>query len=67
MWSYFGLVTSGDSSIRTAMKNGKLGRVAVVDQEISGGLGIYRFCTIAYGPYGDLGPPPEEESLKPSR
>ena len=60
MWSYFGLVTVGDASIRAAMKSGKLGRVAVVDTETQGALGIFRVCTIAYGPFGDVGPPDEK-------
>lgn len=58
-WQFLGLVSTGDASIRTAMKNGRLGRVAVVDQETTGVLGIYKVCTVVYGPYGDLGPPDE--------
>lgn len=61
MWSLFGLISVGDASIRTAMRNGKLGRVAVIDQETYGVFGVFKICTIVYGPYGDLGPPDEEK------
>lgn len=63
-WQFLGLVSNGDASIRTAMKNGRLGRVAVVDQETTGVLGIYKVCTVVYGPYGDLGPPDEAIKTK---
>lgn len=56
-WQLLGLVTTGDASIRTAMRSGRLGRVAVIDEETTGVLGIYKICTLVYGPYGDLGPP----------
>jgi hypothetical protein len=62
-WQFLGVVSAGDASIRTAMKNGRLGRVAVVDQEITGILGIYKVCTVVYGPYGDLGPPDEAAKI----
>ncbi len=58
-WQILGLVSAGDASIRTAMRNARLGRVAVVDEETAGMLGIYKTCTVVYGPYGDLGPPDE--------
>lgn len=63
-WQFLGLVSTGDASIRTAMKNGRLGRVGVVDQETTGILGIYKVCTVVYGPYGDLGPPDEAVKSK---
>ena len=62
--SYFGLISVGDASVYAAMKAGKLGRAALVENKVSGALGIYRYCTVVYGPYGDLGPPPEGDGSK---
>ncbi|HAT2828684.1 TPA: hypothetical protein I8370_001680 [Klebsiella oxytoca] len=56
--SVFGLVTVGNSGACAAMKNGDLGRAVLIEHKVTGGFGIYKYCTIVYGPYGDLGPPP---------
>ncbi len=62
--SYFGLITVGDASVYRAMKVGKLGRASLVERQISGALGIYRYCTVVYGYFGDPGPPPEDNCAK---
>ncbi|WP_368073525.1 TRL domain-containing protein [Enterobacter cloacae] len=56
--SVFGLVTVGNSGACAAMKNGNLGRAVLIENRVVGGVGIYKYCTIVYGPYGDPGPPP---------
>lgn len=57
-WRVFGLISIGDASVRKAMKAQRLGRVSLVEQSVHGGFGVYRLCTIVYGPFGDLGEPP---------
>lgn len=54
-----GLVVEGDASVRTAMQNAQLGRVALVERRVTGSWGNYKICTVVYGPWGDFGPPPE--------
>jgi hypothetical protein len=59
-WWILGLISVGDTGVRAAMRAGHLGRAALVETQVSGGLGVYRVCTVVYGPYGDLGPPPDK-------
>lgn len=44
-----GIVT-GDSSVATAMKNGKISKVSYVDHTVNNILGVYnKYCTVVYG------------------
>ena len=43
-------IATGDSSIQTAMKNGKITKVAHIDHTVNSILGVYaKYCTVVYG------------------
>jgi TRL-like protein family len=47
--AYFGIVAVGDSSIETAMKNGKIKKVHHVDWRVKNICGVARYKVIVYG------------------
>jgi hypothetical protein len=48
--SILGLVTTGDSSVPTAAKNGGITKVVSVDNDFMQVLGVYaKFCTVVTG------------------
>ncbi len=48
--SVLGLVTTGDSSVPTAAKNGGITKVVSVDNDFMQVLGVYaKFCTVVTG------------------
>ncbi len=47
---FFGFVTTGDSSVKTAAEKGKISKISIVDQEKFGILDLFgKVCTIVYG------------------
>ena len=48
--SILGLFAFGDASIESARKNGRMSRIAHIDQYGSSIMGVYaKYCTLAYG------------------
>ena len=48
--AFFGLISTGDGSVKAAAANGNIQEVKLVDYEFTNVLGIYqRYTTVAYG------------------
>ena len=47
--NYLSIVTTGDMSVQTAKKNGKINTVATVDKVIEGNVFIAKVCTVVTG------------------
>jgi hypothetical protein len=47
--SFFGVYASGDASLETAMKNGKITKVHYMDWEVKNILGIAKYRLVVHG------------------